>query len=141
VIHEVLRFVGFLPKTEFSFRFPEAAEIAGGITMQAINRITHATINVNAVNGAAVVNGANAHRAYLSDVSCDSSPRPSCLGMSPDPRMSDVFMRTKERETTTFTDPRRQTSGLAGKTWQLKRSHEHLPATLWATLVLNRIHG
>jgi hypothetical protein len=106
--------------------------------MQTINRIQHATINVNAVNGAAVVN-ANAHRAYLSDGSCDSSPRPICLGMSPDQRMSDVFMRTRMRETTTFTDPTRQTSGLAGKTWQLKRSHDHLPATLWATLVLNRI--
>lgn len=104
--------------------------------MQAINRIQNAMINANAaIQGAMVVNGANAHRAYPSFVPCDMRPVSKCPGK----RSSYLTVQTVTLpdSVTGLTSGLRErhTGGPVGRMW---RPESQMPATLWATFVLSR---
>jgi hypothetical protein len=107
--------------------------------MQAINRIQNAMINANAaVQGAMVVNGANAHRAYPSFKPCDTSPVSKCPGTPSSSLTSQTVVLSQRRRGLGLPELGRLTTGPVGKMWR-QDSHQHLmPATLWATLVVNR---
>lgn len=105
--------------------------------MQAINRIQIATINANAgFQGALVVDGANAHRAYPSFSPCDSSPVSKCPGLMPR-SSSTTIKRLQRRLGLELLERGHLTNGPTSGKWRLERHHNHMPATVWATLVLN----
>jgi hypothetical protein len=127
------------PNKEFHSRFPETAAFAGGITMQAMNRIQNAMINANAcIQGALVVDGANAHRAYPSFVACDTSPVTKCPGQWSSCVVTQTLKRSRERFLRLALQERGQlTSGPTGSTWRPDNHQMQMPATMWAMLVLN----
>ncbi len=108
--------------------------------MQAINRIQNAIINANAagIQGALVVDGANARRAYPSFKPCDMYP----VSKSPVPMPSSVtpphVVLESSRRWRTCLQTTHLTNGPAGGMWRHESHHLPLPATVWATLVLNR---
>ena len=105
--------------------------------MQAINRIQNAMINANAnMQGALVVDGANAHRAYPSSKPCDTSPVSKCPGLG-SPSFVKSTERSSERLSLTREERGLPTTGPVGRTWRFE-SRNLLPATVWATLVVNR---
>lgn len=105
--------------------------------MQAINRIQNAMINANAnMQGAMVVNSANAHRAYTSFKPCDPKRVSKCPGQSPRP----VAVSTVVPITGTGLTPcgsGRLTGGSTGETWRRDYRDGQMPARLWAALVLS----
>ena len=108
--------------------------------MQAINRIQNAMINANAagIQGALVVDGANARRAYPSFKPCDmypvsKTPVPMSRSITPSP----VVLESSRRWRTCL-GTMHLTGSPAGSMWRHESHHMHLPATVWATLVLNR---
>ncbi len=107
--------------------------------MQAINRIQNAMINANAgIQGALVVDGANAHRAYPSFVPCATSPVSKCPSRRSRSTSVKPVVRLQKRRGLTCGGRELLTSGPVGSMW---RRHSHpmqMPATMWATFVLNR---
>ena len=112
--------------------------------MQAINRIQNVVINANAaVQGAMVIDSANAHRAYLKLFPCDSGP----VSKSPGTTITTGIQASSSGDTTSERLSKRssvelRTSGpvVSGNMvgmWRLQSHHNHMPATMWAMLVLN----
>jgi hypothetical protein len=107
--------------------------------MQAINRIQNAIIDANAViQGALVVDSANAHRAYPSFTPCDTTTVSKCPGKRSRSSMCPTRMRSQERLGLALKERGRLTYGPAGGMWRHDSHHNQMPATIWATLVLNR---
>ena len=107
--------------------------------MQAINRIQNAMINANAgIQGALVVDGANAHRAYPSFKPCDTSPVSKCPGLGSGSSKMQTIERSPGRQSMQLKERGLLTTGPTVGKWRLQSHHNHLPATVWATLVLNR---
>lgn len=105
--------------------------------MQAINRIQNALINANAgIQGALVVDSANAHRAYPSFEPCVSVPVMKCSGR-PAVGSTKQITRSLERLSLQVDRTSPLTSGPSGDMWRLD-SHDQMPPAGWATLVLNR---
>ena len=107
--------------------------------MQVNNRITNATINANAaIQGASVVDNANAHREYPSDSHCDTNPVPKCPGKMSSSIVPTSSMRSERRLGLALSERGRLASRPAGGSWRLNSQRDLLPAMAWATLVLNR---
>ena len=107
--------------------------------MQAINRIQNAMINANAgIQGALVVDSANAHRAYPSFKPCDTSPVSKCPVTRPSSLTSRTRMSSQERLGLALKETGHLTNGPAGSMWRLESPLHQMPATVWVTFVLNR---
>lgn len=109
--------------------------------MQAINRIQNAMINANAagIQGALVVDGANARRAYPSFKPCELYPVSKSPVQMPSSVMPRHVVLESSRRWQTCIQTTHLTNGHAVRgTWRHDSHHLHLPATVWATLVLNR---
>ena len=108
--------------------------------MQAMNRIQNAMTNANAaaMQGAMVVVSANAHRAYLSFKPCDLKPVSKCPEKSSTTRVTPTVVQTTRRPVQVPRGSLRLTSGSIGQGWRLESYHSQMPASLWATFVLNR---
>ena len=108
--------------------------------MQIINRIQNAMINANAaaMQGAMVAGNAIAHRDYPSFKPCDLKLVSKCsvTGTSTitppttTPVLGPVRPEVSERVS--------RDHGRVGRGWRHEHRQLHLPATVWATLVLNR---
>ena len=103
--------------------------------MQAINRIQNAIINANAgIQGALVVDSANAHRAYPSMTTCEMYPVPKC----PDPMSisSDAIslMRSLERQRLALKERGSLVNHLRAVLWQGKRHNDQMPSKRRSTL-------
>lgn len=110
--------------------------------MQAINRIQNATINATAcTQGATVVDGANAHRAYPSFVPCDMNPVSKCPPKWSSYSSVKPVGLSKRRLGLSLEGRGRFLRGPAGEMWRRDRQHMQMPATIWATFVLNRNCG
>lgn len=109
--------------------------------MQIINRIQNAMINANAaaMQGAMVAGNAIAHRDYTLFKPCYLKPVSKCS-------VSVTESSTTTPPTTPVTGPvSRDRSerfprerGRLGSGWRHEQRQHHMPATVWATLVLNR---
>lgn len=107
--------------------------------MQAINRIQNAVINANAgIQGALVVDSANAHRAYPSFVPCEkhrvSKRSVGSTGLS----KMQTRGRSLERLSLQLSETCLPGTEPAPGMWRLDRTHDRMPATAWATIVVNR---
>ena len=102
--------------------------------MQAINRIQNAMINAN-IQGALVVDSANAHRAYHSFQPC--VPVSKCPGQLPGSSTKRIT-RSLERLNPPVDRTGQMTSGPSGDMWRLESHHDQMPPAGWATLILNR---
>ena len=104
--------------------------------MQAINRIQNAMINANAagIQGALVVDSANAHRAYPSFKPCVPSPVSKCPGKQPGSSTKRIT-RSLERVSLQVDGVGLLTSGPTGDMWRLNSLHDGMPPAGWATLV------
>jgi hypothetical protein len=107
--------------------------------MQIINRIQNAVINANvAVQGALVVDSANAHRAYPSFEPCvmhrGSKRSVGSTGLS----TTQIRGRSLERLSLQTTETRLPGTEPAPGMWRVDRPHDRMPATAWATIVVNR---
>ena len=107
--------------------------------MQAINRIQNAMINANAnIQGAMVVTVASAHRDYHSFVPCDPKPVSKCPGKRPSSSCTTTTTLSRGRLGLMRGGRGVLASGPVGRGWRMKSQPEQMPATLWATFVLNR---
>jgi hypothetical protein len=107
--------------------------------MQTINRIQNALINANAgIQGAMVVDSANAHRAYPSFEPCVPAPVSKCSG-KPWVTSTKQITRSLERLSLPVDRTSQLTSGSTGDMWRLHSLHDQMPPAGWATLVLNRV--
>lgn len=105
--------------------------------MQTANRIQNAMINANAgIQGAMVVDSANAHRAYHSFKPC--VPVSKCPGQLPG-SSSKRITRSRTRVNLSMDRTGQLTSGPSGDMWRLDSHHEQMPQMGWAMSVLNRV--
>lgn len=105
--------------------------------MQAINSIQNAMINANAnIQGALVVDSANAHRAYPSLVPCVSVPVTKRPGK---PTVTSTKQPTGSlRRPSLLVDRTGMfTNGPSGGMWRLDRIYDRMPTAGWSTRVLN----
>lgn len=107
--------------------------------MQNISRIQNAQVNANAaVQVALVVDSANARRGYPSFKHCEKSPVSKCPGTSLETstRLSSESS-LGQINLTREGGHGRKTSGPTGRTWRHDSHQMQMPATMWATMVLN----
>jgi hypothetical protein len=111
--------------------------------MQATNRIQNAMINANAgFQAGMVVDSGNAHRVYLTNLPCDTKPVSKCSR-----QMSMALRRKVMSRLSTRLPLKREEQGRLAITpvtervisgqWRHSHSHFQMPATVWATFVLN----
>lgn len=107
--------------------------------MQIINRIQNVTINANvAVHGAAVVDVANARRAYPSFKPCDLNPVSKCPGQMSSSTMPQMLMLTPSQRSLTSENREHLGTGPLGRMWRHDSHQPQMPSTVWAALILNR---
>jgi hypothetical protein len=128
------QYCGFSPTQTFYLVSTETAAFAGGITMQAFNRIQNATINaIVGFQAGLVVDSANAHRAYPSMTTCEMYPVPKCPDSMPISSGAVSLMRSLKRQRLALKVRGSLVNHLRAVLWQGKRHNDQMPSTRCST--------